>query len=181
MVNKIMIEGSAIHFEKVDRPGSVEDGIPNEILRDTGVKELLVINKINLVEGANYAQVLKRFLLKYKDYVILFKTSDNAGQKMKDILYATIAGMQNLSFVYPDEKDIFFISCEGISNKVLRKIYANFSGAYVHEALKEKELMEILCKNITGSTVEPEALDVLLDALKTFKNCEVHEVEAFQE
>lgn len=180
MINKIMVEGSAIHFEKVNTPGGFDVGVPNEILKDTGINEVFVINEITLVEGANYAQVLKKFLVQYKDYVILFKTSNVAGQKMKDILYATLAGMQNLSFVYPVDDVVYFISNEGVSNDALRKIYANFAGSYVYESLKDKELMGILCKNITDTTVDPESLDILLDALKTFKNCEVREISAFQ-
>ena len=180
MVNKIMIEGSAIHFEKINTPGGYDVGVPNEILKDTGINEVFVINEITLVEGANYAQVLKKFLVQYKDYVILFKTSAVAGQKMKDILYATLAGMQNLSFVYPVDDVVYFISSEGASNDTLRKIYANFAGAYVYESLKDKELMSILCKNITDTTVNPESLEILLDSLKTFKNCEVRDINAFQ-
>lgn len=181
MVNKIKIGESAIHFEKINTPGGCDVGVPNEILKDTGIKEVLVITSIELAEGANYAQILRKFLINYKDYVILFKTSENLNQKMKDILFATLAEMQNLSFVYPSEDSIYFISTEGESAKVLRKIYAHFSGAYFYEALKEKELMNILCKNITDTTVDSDALDILLDALKTFKNCEVHEIDAFQE
>lgn len=181
MVNRIKIQNSTVLLEKVDVKGNVEMGVPHEILRDTDLSELFVIKGVELGDDDNYVTVLREFLSEYKDYVIIYESSVDPNQQMKDVLYATLANMTNISSFYPDNSRFYFISSCGVSNKAMTRISVNNAGIYLYEALKDAKLMDIICGHITGQEVDFEACTKLQDVLCDLKVSDsMQTVESFK-
>ena len=169
MESVINIGGSSVHYSIE----SVADGCSvdtvAEVLRDGHASAALLVTKIECADGVSETEVMREFIPKFSDYIILFMAGGvgcTGVQLLRGIILARNLEFASLESMYPEDDFILYLVETQKGKEVLARVCAKNVAVQLVVDLEDDDLTKIISEELSENNLNRKNVDALIKVLQ---------------